>query len=62
MDQRQYLRQKAVLSRQWLATQAVIRRLIQGGQATPEHLGVVYEVLDAIERAIQDLDAACASQ
>ena len=57
MDQRQYLCQKAVLSRQWLATHEVIRCLTQAGQGTPEHLAVVYEVLDAIERDLQHLEA-----
>ena len=57
MDPFQYLCQQAVLTRQWLATQEVIRRLTEGGQATPEQLGVLFEVLDALERDLQSLDA-----
>ena len=57
MKQLYYLCQQAALSRQWLATQEVISRLTRIGQATPEQLGVVYEVLDAIERDLQHLEA-----
>ena len=57
MDQCHYVCQQAALARQWLATQEVIRRLTQTGQATPEQLGVVYEVLDALDRDLQHLDA-----
>jgi len=57
MDQHHYLSQQAALARQWLATQEVIRRLIEAGQATPGQLAVVFEVLEAIERDRQDLDA-----
>jgi hypothetical protein len=45
--------QQAVLTRQWLATQDVIRRLTQAGQGPPEQLGVLFEVLDALERDLQ---------
>src|SRR5215831_12595212 len=53
MNQYHSLCQQAVLTRQWLATQDVIRRLTHAGQGTPEQLGVLFEVLDALERALQ---------
>ena len=45
--------QQAVWTRQWLATQDVIRRLIHAGQGTPAQLGVLFEVLAALERDLQ---------
>ena len=57
MDQCQYLCQQAALTRQWLATQEVIRRLTQTDPDTSAQLAILYEVLDAIERDLQQLDA-----